>query len=748
MQLNAYLAILWRRKWVILITAAATLIVAGIGTLLIAPKYAGSATLRIPLSSSVGGETVRSSDLLYADRLMNTYEQIAMSQPVLHDLAQKLGRDTAPKVEIAILANTELMRITAMDPDPAVAAKAANEMANILISQGRQLYMGAGKTSVDILGAQLAQMEQDISQARSDYEKLAVQESRETEQVTAARRLLELREATYGRLLEQYERARANQSAQENTISLVEPAMISNSPSSPNTPLILGLALLAGLVAGVGLAFLFENLDSTLYTTEKIEQATQLPILGQIPPADLHGAGAFLTSTAVQEDVFRRIRVTLMALDHDPPLKTLLVTSAEPGVGKSMIVANLARAIAQTGRRVLVVDGDMRSSRLQEIFGVPNEVGLSSILSQTADLDAAVQTSNVPGVQILTSGPLPSNPAELLGSTRIRDGLRQLAQAYDMVLVDGPAINSVADAEELAVATDGVILVVRRAQSREDAVRNAYKHLVILKARPIGIIVNSAGGKTTTTTTRQRLERMSNSATRTTVATRMATRQKLQRMSNAIRRTTSATRMAIEQIRQPIGNSIKASERRWAAWRRGAPRIDVPLQAAGEASGSASSRDTAILPLQTEDEASAPTLSRVTVSLPLQMESEVTGSAPSWQTASLPLQPEEEATGQVSAPEPISTPEPIGARTQAAGEVMGGTTPPEPSSLLAQPDGEATRPAQSQETASLWDRADGEAAAPAATGKAAGPHARRSSRETRGRSNKTGPRRVSPKPSR
>lgn len=422
MELRAYLAILWRRKWAIAITAAVTIAVTLIGTLLATPTYVASATLRVSPAVGGAGERLGWDDLQYSDRLRNTYSRIATSRPVLTELAQKLGVDRSPQqlaqqIAVEIPANTELIEITVKDSDPDLAARAANTLAEILIR--------------DVI--------------------------------------------------------------RPSTVAIVEPAIVPLEPVTPRKAVNVALGSLVGLVGGVGLAFLFENLDTRLYRTKQIEDITDLPTLGKIPTA---GRGqrrvVSFNTNSPQDEAFRRLRTNILTLDDDLPLRTLVVTSAEPREGKSTIVCSLASALAQSGRKVVAVDADLRLPTLHRVFGLSNQVGLSDVLKQEVPLEKALQATDIPAVQVLTSGPLPPNPAELLGAPRTAELIEQLAQRFDMVLLDTPALLAVTDAAVLAPAVDGVILVVRRAQTRQEAVRAARRQLANVKAKVVGIVINRA----------------------------------------------------------------------------------------------------------------------------------------------------------------------------------------------------------------------------------------------------------------
>jgi succinoglycan biosynthesis transport protein ExoP len=489
MEIRHYIAILWRRRWVIAVTLAVTLAVVVIGTLMATPIYVVSTTLRV--AAALGG-TVDYADYIYAERLMNTYAEIATSGPVLEELMRRLGLDQSLQIEMEILPNTELMQITVEDPNPILAREAANALAEILITQSEEFYAGSGKTAQEILSEQLAQTEGELSQARREYESLVTQLPEDSERVAAARRSISLKEETYATLLEQYERARVREAIRANTLSVVEPAGIPPAPSKPRKALNFALGFVVGLVGGAGLAFLFESLDTRLYSTQQIEKLTALTTLGKIPTAERWPSHVFFNGNSPQAEAFRRLRTNIVNLDHEAPLQTLLITSAEPREGKSTVVANLAFALAQSGCKVAVVDGDLRLPTLHKILGLSNQMGLSSVLNQEATLDEVMQDSEISGVWVLTSGPLPSNPAELLGSSQMTAVIEQLARRFDIVLLDTPSLLAVTDAAVLAPAVDGVMLVVGRAQARGKAVQAACQYLADVKARSIGVVVNRA----------------------------------------------------------------------------------------------------------------------------------------------------------------------------------------------------------------------------------------------------------------
>lgn len=497
MELKLYLTILWQRKLIILVTVGVTLTMVILGTLLITPTYAASTTLRIAPIVDASVERLGWDDIQYADRLMNTYSKIVVSSPVQQELMRRLDLDKAPQIEAEILVNTELMQITVEDQNQTLAATAANTLAEILITQVKKIYNEGKKTAPEILSQQLAQLESELNEARKTYENLANQYPEDSERLTTVSHSIELKEATYNTLLAQYEQVRVREAIRANTISVIEPATIPDSPTKPRWELNLVLGLGVGLVGGVGLAFLFEHLNTGLYTAKQIKAASSLAILGQIPTVKKRQLFTFPDNNSPDSEAFRCLRTNLFIFDqHRPlrtlPLKTLLITSTEPGEGKSTILAKLAVALAQTERKILIIDSNLRRPNLHNIFSLTNDRGLSSILRGEISWAETLQDARIAGIQVLTSGPVPPNPADLLGSIRMTALIEQASQQFDLVLLDSPALPATADTLILTPIVDGILLVVGRGQAKQDTVHQARQQLTAAHAKLIGVIVNRA----------------------------------------------------------------------------------------------------------------------------------------------------------------------------------------------------------------------------------------------------------------
>lgn len=471
----------------ILLVLIVTVAVVFIGTRLITPVYRATAILRIAVSS---GGALNYSDYQYADQLMNTYVEMATRRPVLEELMRRLAGNRAPHVSAEIIPSTELIQITVEDTNPERAAKAANTLAEILIEQGNQLYVGGGKRLSDVLGEQLAEVQIDLDQTRADYEKLLLQTPPAPDETDTIKQALQLKQGNYATLLAQYQQARFREEIQSGMITVFESALAPQAPFKPQMLKNLVLAFLVGLCGGVGLAFLFESVDTTLYSEEQIESIAGLTALAKIPKASKKQKTIFQDIFSPFAEAFRNLATNLQQSNPKRAQKVLLVMSAEPGEGKSLIVSQLALSLAEFGKDVVAVDCDMRRPTLHSHFGLSNTYGLTDILEQRMDLEAALQKSSYEGVYVLASGAFPSHTSKLLGSPHMTSLINALRLRFDYVLLDTPALLGIADVAALIQKVGSILWVVRRSHARRPAVLAARQFLTGLTDKSISLIIN------------------------------------------------------------------------------------------------------------------------------------------------------------------------------------------------------------------------------------------------------------------
>jgi capsular exopolysaccharide synthesis family protein len=302
-----------------------------------------------------------------------------------------------------------------------------------------------------------------------------------------------------------------------NNISIVDYAIAPEGPIGPNRTRTVFIAVFLSLGLGVGLALLLEYLDDTVHSTDEVERLLHLPALAVIPSAFgnsrrrlLAGPGALqkrnghpsdnpellmnVDSRSPLAESYRHLRTSVLLSTAGRAPRSLLVTSSLPGEGKTTTAVNTAVSLAQTGASVVIIDADMRRPRLRSIFGLPDRAGLSSILSSElpdAEVLAMVSKEEGTGLHVLTAGPIPPNPAELLGSDQMRRLLVTLQSQFNHVVVDSPPVSSFTDGVLISTMVDGVLLVVHGGKSSRHMVKRSRQLLQDVGAKIFGVVLNN-----------------------------------------------------------------------------------------------------------------------------------------------------------------------------------------------------------------------------------------------------------------
>lgn len=278
-------------------------------------------------------------------------------------------------------------------------------------------------------------------------------------------------------------------------ISVVETAM-EGVQVEPDKPSIIMIALLSGLVMGIGLAYLREFTDQRLRSADEIKQVVGLPILGVVPhiqnarTLQQRGLAVHLDPMSDVAEAYRTIRTAVYFGFPEGTAKTILCTSPAPGDGKSTLASNLAAAMAQAGNKILLLDADFRKPAQHKIFELKTKVGLSSVLAGESELDDAILETPVAGLHLLPCGPIPANPSEILNSQTFADLLEDLSTRYDHILLDSPPVMPVTDSRILAASCDATILNLRAEKSTRKGGVYARDTLRSVGSRLLGVVVN------------------------------------------------------------------------------------------------------------------------------------------------------------------------------------------------------------------------------------------------------------------
>jgi len=276
------------------------------------------------------------------------------------------------------------------------------------------------------------------------------------------------------------------------TATVVASPAASESATSPSWATHLGLGALGGLLIGVLAAVARSSAPPVVGTADDAKTLTAAPVLGTVtddPDMSRRPLLSQLESTHPRRESMRILRTNLQFLDVDTPQQVITITSSLPGEGKSTTSSALAIALAETGRRVLLVDGDLRRPRLDELFGLERTVGLTTALVGRVAPESAIQSTRTPGLDVLTSGTLPPNPSELLQTEAMAQLVGRLSAGYDLVLIDAPPLLAVTDGALLAALSDGAIVVVRHASTRIDELRGGAERLQSVGARVLGTVI-------------------------------------------------------------------------------------------------------------------------------------------------------------------------------------------------------------------------------------------------------------------
>ena len=466
-------------------------------------QYTAGTTIHVATGLSIQDRSVRADDVVYVDRLENTYAQLAKKEELLSKVVRDARLSKRPGIHVKAIPNTELMRIQVTTTQPRSAAVAADRLANLLIAQIRELNAQQVKQADASFAERIGQLARDLARQQAQYAQLLARRDPSSEKQTfrleQLKASIDLKKTNIAAQQQAYETYRVAQAERSSGLSVVENATPPHSPSSPHVKLDLALAVIVGLVGGVSLAFLAENLSTKLASSEEVTDVVGLSVLGVIPKVKKADEAMVFNHGSPAEEAFRRLAAGIVALQQGTELRTILVTSAQPGEGKSLTTANLGRSIAERNRRVVVVDADLRLPTLHRILGVQNECGLTDVLCDNVYLDNALQAASQHSdrLAVLTSGRHAAagavkNPGALLAHADASYLLRQLASRFEFVLVDSPALLAVADALALAPAVDGVLLVMAKDQVARDDLRTAYEQLQSVNARVAGVVVNRA----------------------------------------------------------------------------------------------------------------------------------------------------------------------------------------------------------------------------------------------------------------
>jgi len=326
----------------------------------------------------------------------------------------------------------------------------------------------------------------ELEQAKQDALRLSALEI----DYRARKREAESTSVLFDELQKRRKETEITSSLPANNISIIEPALTPKDPIRPRKRMNVMLGALLGLLGGIGLAFFLEYMDTTVKTSEDLERTVKAPFLGIIP--------SFSSDEESKPDELFTFRYPKSSITESvrsirtagKELRRLLVTSAGPQEGKSTAVINLGVIFAQGGKRVLLIDSDLRRPRLHRAFNVSRDHGLTELIMGTARIDDVIIHTEVPGVDLIPCGPIPPNPSELLGTPRMRELGEELAGRYDLILYDSPPVVAVTDAVVMSKSVDGVVLIAKAGKTTREILLKAARQLDDVGGHILGTVLN------------------------------------------------------------------------------------------------------------------------------------------------------------------------------------------------------------------------------------------------------------------
>lgn len=495
-EIQQYVSLLIRWAWLIVL---ATLLGAGAAYLasrLSTPIYEASATLLITEGQKATGQDYNS--ILMSERVAKTYAQMLKGSPVLAEAKARLGVGIEPgSITVEPVRDTQLLRVRVRHADPALAASIANTIPQAFIEQTEDARAARIASSQANLTREMQALQAELLATQRALDAARDGATPNAAEVARLEALLAQQRSTYASLLQNYEEIRLSELRAADTISIFEPAQVPEAPVLPRTMTNVLLAAVVGAMLAVGAAFLIEYLDDTVKTPADVQRLAGLSTFATIlrfagDEADAERPLMASRPSSAAGEAYRVLRTNLQfaTLGMGRSAVAVLVTSAAPQEGKTTTAVNLGISLAQAGKRVLLVDTDLRRPTLHKQFGLANDAGLTSLYLTDMPLEEAVRETDIPGLSVLTSGPIPANPAEVLSFPQTEQLLQRLRSMADYLLLDSPPVLSVADACILAQRVDGVLLVAEMGRTRAGAFKDVTEALEGVQARVLGVVLN------------------------------------------------------------------------------------------------------------------------------------------------------------------------------------------------------------------------------------------------------------------
>jgi polysaccharide biosynthesis transport protein len=474
MTLRDYGAVIWRRKWLVIVPLVLTTLVATVLSLSQTNMYRATAEVLVrepPRASSIG-----ESGVVLNPRTVEN--ELSRAQGSEIQTATRVIVGDEPGLSVDAKTGSDVFRFTGTSSSAELAAVAANTYAERYIEDRREALLVEYATRIAVLEQRIVEIDAEIAAGAGDPE------LQQDQRLQYVRELEDLQVST--------------ELARTSGARVVDAAQVPTSPFEPNTLRTALLALVVGLLVGLGIAFIVDYLDTSLKGPDDLARVSGgLPTLAAVPllegwkPTDHPHLISREDPQAPSSEAYRGLRTSIQFLGLDRQMKIIQLTSPRPGDGKSTTAGNLAVTMARAGKRVLLIDCDLRKPRVHEFFDLPNLVGFTSVLLGDATMSqAALPVDGEPNLLVMASGPVPPDPSELLSGERTSAALAIVAEQVDVIILDSPPVLAVSDPLVLSGLVDAVVLVASAGRTDTRQVARALEQLRQVDAPLIGTVLN------------------------------------------------------------------------------------------------------------------------------------------------------------------------------------------------------------------------------------------------------------------
>jgi len=490
------------RRWLLLLLIGP--LVGGVAGYLVARAVPSVYSADVTLLVQRGDTTTAlaaGQDAQVSGDVAQTYAEAMITRSVLTEAAARVGLGSLSfgelqnRVHARRVTNTQLLRVSAEDTNPALAADLANAVADVFANRNAAAQASRFNASRDNLARLVDQLQADIDDRNRQIADLQAQPSSPEHDLQLGRLQSDLTqlEATHSQTVRSYEDLRVGEARSANTLTVLDAAAPPESPIRPNRLLTTLAAVLAGLLAAAGLALIAEHFDDRLRDGERLTAATGLGVLVIVPRGSAKSVRLRDPKGGRVTESYRLLRSNLLYATAGTPLHVVLVASAALGEGKTTTAGHLAVVLAESGQRVILVDADLHRPAVAQLFGLPNRVGLSTLLvDEQAAIADVLRPTWLPTLHVLPAGPTLAETSGLVLSRRLEDVLTDLRAACDIVVLDTPPLLTRPDAVLLSTHADAVLFVINPAQTRGRHAAGALHMLRRAGAPVVGAVVNGA----------------------------------------------------------------------------------------------------------------------------------------------------------------------------------------------------------------------------------------------------------------